>query len=198
LSNSIYALEAPGLWDDGEPLARVEELAEHFISAIQRVHPKGDFLLIGSSFGGMVAFEMSRRLGENGTPPRRTILIDSPGPGHLPRPFNNDEEILAYLLAGDDPGGLFESNLEELEQLPEDQHLAFVTQKLSGREEDSGDITLAEMASIIAVYKTNIKAIFAYRAHPSTEKLVFSKPERPTASWPNIRNWPGGPWPKAA
>ena len=175
LPNPIYALEAPGLWDGGTPLSSVGELAGHFLTAIQKVYSHGDFHLIGSSFGGMVAFELSRRLVENGTPPLRTILIDSPGPGHLPRPFNSDEEILAYLLAGDDPGGLFERNLEELKKLPEDKRLLFVAQKLGGKEEGSEVMSLEEMANIVAVYKANIKAMFAYQAQSYAGKLIFFK-----------------------
>ena len=44
----------------------VEELAEHYLLEIQEVQPHGPYQICGLSFGGLVAFEIARRLAERG------------------------------------------------------------------------------------------------------------------------------------
>ena len=43
-------------------LSTIEELAEHYIEEIQTLQPKGPYFLMGSSFGGLVAYEMAQQL----------------------------------------------------------------------------------------------------------------------------------------
>lgn len=44
------------------PPQRVEELAAHYIQEMRRLKPEGPYYLMGSSFGGKVAFEMAQQL----------------------------------------------------------------------------------------------------------------------------------------
>ncbi|NLC70194.1 MAG: alpha/beta fold hydrolase, partial [Desulfuromonadaceae bacterium] len=173
IPNPILALEAPGLWDDTPPLNSVEKLAAHFLGLVGKVQDRPP-LLVGSSFGGLVAFEMTRQLAETGSPPLGTILIDSPGPGHLPRPLQGDDEILAYLLSGDDPDGRFEDHLERLRRIPAEQRLEFAARHL-GQEAVEGTLQVEEMFRILAVYKANIEAMFGYLPQPCSSRIVFLK-----------------------
>ena len=45
---------------------RVESLAEGLVEEMRRVQPAGPYFLSGHSYGGLVAFEAARRLGETG------------------------------------------------------------------------------------------------------------------------------------
>ena len=60
---------------------------------------KAPYRLGGSSFGGVLAFELARLLLEAGERPELVVLIDTPGPGAMPAGFRGDAEILSYLLS---------------------------------------------------------------------------------------------------
>jgi amino acid adenylation domain-containing protein len=55
----------------------IEAMAAHYIDAIIKVNPKGPYALAGFSFGGIVAFEMTRQLKEQGKKVSLTALLDS-------------------------------------------------------------------------------------------------------------------------
>ncbi|AWK06834.1 non-ribosomal peptide synthetase [Flavobacterium crocinum] len=55
----------------------IEAMAAHYIDAIIKVNPKGPYALAGFSFGGIVAFEMTRQLKAKGKTVSLTALLDS-------------------------------------------------------------------------------------------------------------------------
>lgn len=55
----------------------IEAMAAHYVDAIIKVNPKGPYALAGFSFGGIVAFEMTRQLKEQGKTVSLTALLDS-------------------------------------------------------------------------------------------------------------------------
>ena len=55
----------------------IEAMAAHYIDAILKIHPNGPYALAGFSFGGVVAFEMTRQLKEQGKEVSLTALLDS-------------------------------------------------------------------------------------------------------------------------
>lgn len=76
----IYGVQAQGL-DGRQPfLHRVEEMAEHYIQEIRTLQPDGPYLLMGYSFGGLVALEMSRQLHEQGQNIGLLALLDIASP----------------------------------------------------------------------------------------------------------------------
>jgi polyketide synthase PksN len=58
----FYCLEPVGLDGTAAPLSSVEEMAEFNIENIRSMQAKGPYRLLGYSNGGVVAFEMARRL----------------------------------------------------------------------------------------------------------------------------------------
>jgi amino acid adenylation domain-containing protein len=62
----IYALQARGADLRQQPHATIAEMASAYIGAIRAVQPAGAYALAGYSFGGLIAFEMARRLREAG------------------------------------------------------------------------------------------------------------------------------------
>lgn len=58
-------------------LPSVEELAQTYIREIRRVQPTGPYQLIGSSFGGVVAFEIAGQLRAAGEQVHLVALLDS-------------------------------------------------------------------------------------------------------------------------
>ncbi|HEY6728109.1 MAG TPA: beta-ketoacyl synthase N-terminal-like domain-containing protein [Polyangiaceae bacterium] len=58
----FIGLQPPGADGNSQMLFKVEELAEHYIQEVRSIRPHGPYLLGGYSGGGVVAFEMARRL----------------------------------------------------------------------------------------------------------------------------------------
>jgi 3-oxoacyl-(acyl-carrier-protein) synthase/thioesterase domain-containing protein/acyl carrier protein len=63
----LFGLEAPGVVDDAlAPPETIEEMAELYLHAVRRKHPRGPYHLAGYCLGGLVAFEMASRLRQGG------------------------------------------------------------------------------------------------------------------------------------
>jgi acetoacetyl-CoA synthetase len=73
----IYGLQAQGTDGVSEPLSSIEAMANSFLSEVQKKQPSGPYLLIGHSFGGLVALEMSRQLSERGEKMGLLSMIDA-------------------------------------------------------------------------------------------------------------------------
>jgi thioesterase domain-containing protein len=86
--NPIYGIQAKGLDGKDEPFDRVEDMAEFYLAEIEKLHPRGPYLLIGYSFGGLVALEVAQRLVKSGKHVALLVLLDSfPHPHFMPLPW---------------------------------------------------------------------------------------------------------------
>jgi amino acid adenylation domain-containing protein len=80
----FFGIQARMLEDIEARPSSVEEMAAHYVDAVQRAQPKGPYLLGGWSFGGVVAIEMARQLKRDGKAVDQLVLLDvtlSPGAG---------------------------------------------------------------------------------------------------------------------
>ena len=81
-THPFYGLQARGL-DGSQPCLRsVEEMAAQYLQDIRSVQPEGPYFLGGYSFGGLVAYEMARRLTSQGEQVAFLALFDT-SPGHV-------------------------------------------------------------------------------------------------------------------
>jgi thioesterase domain-containing protein/acyl carrier protein len=93
----IFGFQAAGL-KAGEPLATsVQEMAAKYLKEARSVIQSRTWHLAGWSFGGLVAFEMARRLAEDGDIHASATLIDTPLPD---APLASDDEIVVIAIAG--------------------------------------------------------------------------------------------------
>jgi len=74
----VYGFQPRGLDGEEEPHQSVEEMASYYVKCLLEQNPDGPYQLAGYSFGGYVAYEMSRQLNEMGKQVRRLILFDTP------------------------------------------------------------------------------------------------------------------------
>lgn len=79
----FYGLQPPGADGQGQPLARVEDMAAYFAAAIRAFRPEGPYLLAGYCAGGSVAFELAQQLRRAGAAIGFLALIASPHPHEL-------------------------------------------------------------------------------------------------------------------
>ena len=77
----VYGIQASG-FDGAPPDRTVEAMARRYADEVARLRPSGPILLTGYSSGGLVAFEMARRLAARGRPVGFLGMIDTyPDPG---------------------------------------------------------------------------------------------------------------------
>jgi len=83
----IYGIQARGVDGIEKPFDRVEDMAQYYIDALTDVQSHGPYILIGYSFGGLVALEMAQRLSRNGENIGLLVLVDTyPHPHFLSKP----------------------------------------------------------------------------------------------------------------
>jgi thioesterase domain-containing protein/acyl carrier protein len=74
---AVLGFDTPGFGGRSNFLARVEDLADAHVPHLRAAAPGGGCVLAGYSVGGLVAYELARRLAEEGAAPRLVVLIDS-------------------------------------------------------------------------------------------------------------------------
>ncbi|MGA9388925.1 MAG: alpha/beta fold hydrolase [Candidatus Sulfotelmatobacter sp.] len=75
--HAVYGMQARGVDGMEEPFDRVEQMAESYLDALHELQPRGPYILIGYSFGGLVALEMAQRLSGNGERIAQLLMIDA-------------------------------------------------------------------------------------------------------------------------
>lgn len=76
----VYGLQAHGLNAEVSVLPSVEMMAEQYAREICSFYPEGPYLLAGSSFGGILAFEVARQLQAEGRTVALLALFDTFAP----------------------------------------------------------------------------------------------------------------------
>ena len=80
----IYGIQAKGVDGLEEPLDRIEDMSQFYLDALNELQPHGPYILIGYSFGGLVALEMAQRLSEQKKDVELLVLVDAyPHPRYL-------------------------------------------------------------------------------------------------------------------
>jgi fatty-acyl-CoA synthase len=74
---SFYGLQARGSDGTEAPHGSVEEMASEYIAEMMQIH-RGPYLLLGYSFGGVVAYEMAAQLHRAGEEVALVGLLDAP------------------------------------------------------------------------------------------------------------------------
>jgi acetoacetyl-CoA synthetase len=81
----IYGIQSKGTDGMEEPFERVEDMAKFYLGALKELQPHGPYILVGYSFGGLVALEMAQRLSGEGENVALLVLMDTyPHPRYFP------------------------------------------------------------------------------------------------------------------
>ena len=82
---AIYGIHAKGIDGIETPFERIEDMAKYYLEALYEFQPRGPYILVGYSFGGLVALEMAQRMHEDGREMALLVLVDTyPHPHFLP------------------------------------------------------------------------------------------------------------------
>lgn len=76
-SHPIYGIQARGIDGREEPFDRIEDMAQYYLADLRNLQPEGPYVLIGYSFGGLVALEMAQRLSDEGKQIQLLVLVDA-------------------------------------------------------------------------------------------------------------------------
>lgn len=87
-AQAVFGLQAAGIDGVGQPGATIEEMAQAYLEDVKAVQPQGPYMLAGYSGGGVIAFEMARRLSHSGEAIGVLAFIDTFHP-QMPTPTIN-------------------------------------------------------------------------------------------------------------
>jgi thioesterase domain-containing protein len=102
----LYALQSTALDGTTPPPPTVERMAREYVARIRALCPDGPYVLVGRSFGGLVAYQVAAYLSEDGYRVGPVALLDAvPQPDGPPEPLDPvavEQETLRILrnLAG--------------------------------------------------------------------------------------------------
>jgi acetoacetyl-CoA synthetase len=86
-AHAVYGIQAKGVDGMEEPLESIEDMAAFYLDSIKDVQPHGPYILLGYSFGGLVALEMAQRMTRRGENVALLVLVDAyPHPRYLSPP----------------------------------------------------------------------------------------------------------------
>jgi thioesterase domain-containing protein len=73
----VYAIQAKGIDGKEEPFERIEDMASYYLDELDQILPEDSYILVGYSFGGLVALELAQRLQEKGRKIPLLVFIDT-------------------------------------------------------------------------------------------------------------------------
>ena len=80
----VYGMQAKGVDGMENPFDCVEDMAQYYVEGLNELQAHGPYILIGYSFGGLVALEMAQRLSDCGKQVGLLVMIDAyPHPRNL-------------------------------------------------------------------------------------------------------------------
>jgi len=165
----IYGIQARGIDGKSAPLSQVEAMATQYIRELQKYQPAGPYLLGGSSFGGMVAYEMALQLEQQGEDTPLLVLIDTPAPGHISNKgqWKEDVDVMAFILK---VGSGIEVSADELRKMDEQTRWAWFVEKIGG---DSSESSQMQSRIFMDLFRANTQAMFTYQPQPWDGKAIF-------------------------
>ncbi|HEY3732899.1 MAG TPA: amino acid adenylation domain-containing protein, partial [Streptosporangiaceae bacterium] len=190
----VRGLQAPGLTDASATAASLAGLADDYAERVLAAQPDGPYRLGGWSMGGVVAFEIARRLEQAGAEVSLLALLDAPfaipatrtpTPGQLARQFVADAaHSLGWHTAGP-PGSVTLTAAEQLGWL--------AGRLAEGSDSDEEQDAIArQLRQRFDVFSAHVQMMAGYQpAAPAVRAptLIVSADSSPNA--PTLTLWPG-------
>ncbi|WP_143662063.1 thioesterase domain-containing protein, partial [Streptomyces glaucescens] len=185
---AVYAIRSP-LLDGTADLDTIEDMAASYLERLEEFGLKPPYRLGGSSFGGLVAYEMARQLDARDAHRPQVVLIDSPAPGNLPAEMT-DDDILDYLMRY----GLARLDLPraDLAALPAtEDRIRLIADRARGTEFEAL-LSADFLPRYLRAWQRHSRAMHAYTARPYAGDVLFFShqeeiPEFPAGQAPHWR-----------
>ncbi len=183
----VYAFQAASLSGSAPPIRSVKKLATSYIAELNAQEILPPYVLGGSSFGGLVAYEMAQQLTKAGKEVRLLVMVDTPAPEQMPRTLTDSAAIIQYLLAGK-----LALSLERLRELDESAQIDYVLEQ--ARLQGKGDVLPPHLG--VPLFKTwmaHQEATVAYKPSGYHGDVLFFRHTEPMENFPAL---PHAPWEK--
>lgn len=160
IKGPIYGIQACS----NHALKSVEELAKYYLALILKVQTDGPYRIVGASFGGLIAFEVSKLLESSNRKVALLGMIDIPRPGLLTPRSSNEEvnmvETMLELLSNKQAFGV--------EQLSLQEKTALLAEGLR-----LGGLSLSQQREMYQLVKKHWTAAQAYNPKPYRGQILF-------------------------
>ncbi|MFJ4693897.1 amino acid adenylation domain-containing protein [Streptomyces sp. NPDC088766] len=178
----LHALQAAGADPGTTPLPSVEDLADSYLTALRTVQPHGPYTIGGWSFGGLVAFEIARRLRAAGQQVARLLVLDTIALGQGPCAPYDDEALLGWFFqellwprdGAASPARIIPDGLGSPEET-----FAFMARIASERGILPTGSAGAVIRRLFGVYRANWQATLAYRPPRENQDLTLIRATEP-------------------
>nr|MDZ8007541.1 amino acid adenylation domain-containing protein [Nostoc sp. DedSLP05]MDZ8097380.1 amino acid adenylation domain-containing protein [Nostoc sp. DedSLP01] len=168
----FYTFQVNHLDTEVAPIARIEDIASHYIQALQVVQPQGPYFFAGHSFGGRVAYEMAQQLIHQGQEIALIVIIDTSAPStqaHSP-----EEDDAAWLIAiAKGMKTLYSKDLDMdtdvFASLDPDEQVKYVVNYLKMLDILPVDADTTYLKHFLQTLRSDAKALFEYlpqQVHP--------------------------------
>lgn len=152
----------------------MQEMAQDYVCAIRSVQPEGPYSIGGWSLGGLVAYEMSRQLVEDGEQVAQIVLLDTTIPAGATRLVPEVEQVNVGLEYG------IELTLDELSQLAPEEQLPFLwehAKKLGVLQDESTPEVVAQtLEELQGLFHEHVTLASQYQMEPTDVPIVLVRP----------------------
>ncbi|NET60311.1 MAG: acyltransferase domain-containing protein, partial [Symploca sp. SIO2E6] len=186
----VYGFEDLKLSMETVELQTVEEMATSYIKALLVVQPEGPYYLGGSSFGGLIAFEMAYQLQQQNHEIALLVLIDTPLSEQMPIKLDQEPDIIAYLAESMSDDRSLPQNFPH--HLDTEAQLSWLCDQLKTVNPLPSEFNPSQLRQIVQVFKTNIEAMWLYQPQAYLGRILFFRaqerrlaydPEYPEYAW---------------
>lgn len=171
----FFGLQPPGLDGHSEPLTDVEAFAAYFAPQIRSFWSNGPYIVAGFCAGGSIAFELARKLAQEGAEVAFVALFGSP----YPTAYRALRQLRMRMANVVDRVAM---HARALAPLSSQERRCYVAQKLERRRERRRAARRIESDAVLAqrarVEKATIAAVRRYTPAPSPVHLALFLPKR--------------------
>ncbi len=175
----VYGFQAPGLEGETEPFTRIEDMAAYYIRSMRGIQPHGPYFLGGTSFGGIVAFEMSQQLHALDQRVEVLFLIDSPIPGKTLFGLEDDADILVFIAENVLKLEKDSVSAKDLRKLAPEAQADHVLEKARISRQLPAGFESSQLRQILSVFVANEKAMKTYAPGMYPGRLIFFRAQEP-------------------
>ena len=163
----FYGLQALGLDGESQPYTRIEDMATHYLKAIQAVQSQGPYFLAGHSSGGLVAFEMATQLQKQGHEVGLVAIFDMEAPIPDRYPIGTDWDDAKWLtricgIIGHYVGKDLGISYEGLSLLESEKQLSYIGERLKMVDLLPPEAGIKQVRGLVEVFKANYQASAHY------------------------------------
>ncbi|KPA09958.1 non-ribosomal peptide synthetase/polyketide synthase, partial [Candidatus Magnetomorum sp. HK-1] len=168
-NHSIFGIIPRGLKGEAPPVNSIEKMADIYLEEILTIQPQGPYWLGGSSFGGMVAYELANRIHNKLGDVQLLFMVDTPGPGQMMKPFEDDAAMLDHMF-----GEELSFSAKQLREhsINLQSQIAFISARANEIQKENSlppDFGL----HYVDMVKTHTNSMFKYKPKAYTGPLLF-------------------------